>query len=241
MLATSIEETEELLDRERSSHLSYSRINRYLTCPEQYRLYYIDRLRPRVDSASLVFGTVIHVAIADLFRSGEDPVSHFHRDWENLKQVQLRFNKHESWEDFNTKGGKLLKQFLEVEAPKIRKTFGVERKFELRATALHRPFIGSIDLVAQVENRITVVDFKTATSDYEEHEAVLSDQLTAYSLAEPAAEQVAFCILVKTKEPRIEWHFAKRGVGDLAEYVDKVRLVSEDIAAGKFYKRPGKQ
>jgi hypothetical protein len=26
----------------------------------------------------------------------------------------------------------------------------------------------------------------------------------------------------------------------LAEYLEKVRLVSDDIAAGKFYKRPGK-
>ena len=26
----------------------------------------------------------------------------------------------------------------------------------------------------------------------------------------------------------------------MAQYVAKVRLVSEDIAAGKFYKRPGK-
>ena len=52
--------------------------------------------------------------------------------------------------------------------------------------------------------------------------------------------QVALCVLVKTKEPRIEWHFAKRCAGTLAEYLEKVRLVSEDIAASKFYKRPGK-
>jgi RecB family exonuclease len=236
-----IEETEKSPANQPVPHLSHSRINRYLTCPEQYRLYYVERLRPRIDSASLVFGTVIHVAIADLFRTGEDPVSHFERDWETMKQTQLRYSKRESWEDFNAKGGNLLKKFLEEEAPKIRKTFGVERKFELRVTALARPFIGSIDLVAQVEDRMTVVDFKTATSDYEDHEAILSDQLTAYTLAEPEAEQVALCVLVKTKEPRIEWHFARRAPGDLAEYLDKVRLVSEDISAGKFYKRPGRQ
>jgi len=51
---------------------------------------------------------------------------------------------------------------------------------------------------------------------------------------------VGLCVLVKTKEPRIEWHFAKRSADALAEYLAKVRLVSEDIAAGKFYKRPGK-
>jgi len=128
-----------------------------------------------------------------------------------------------------------------MEAPKIRKTLGVERKFELQVTSLDLPFVGTNDLVGQVKDRLTVIDFKTASSDYEDHEAALSDQLTAYALAEPEAEQVALCVLVKTKEPRIEWHFARRRAGDLAEYVDKVRVVSQDIAVGKFYKRPGRQ
>ena len=69
---------------------------------------------------------------------------------------------------------------------------------------------------------------------------MLSDQLTAYSLAEPEATKVAFCVFVKTKEPRIEWHFAERSAEDRIEYVEKVRFVAADIAAGKFYKRPGK-
>jgi len=37
---------EEALDQ--APNLSYSRINRYLTCPEQYRLYYLEKLRPKV-------------------------------------------------------------------------------------------------------------------------------------------------------------------------------------------------
>src|SRR5437899_7083709 len=234
-----IKETEELLDQAPAPHLSRSRINRYLTCPEQYRLYYVEKLRPRIESASLVFGVVIHAAIADLFRTGEDPVEHFVRNWHNLKEVELRYKKRESWDDFNAKGEKLLAKFLAEEAPKIRQARGIERKFELRVTALDAPFVGIIDLVGQVDDRLTVIDFKTAGSDYEDHEAALSDQLTAYALAEPEAEQVALCILVKTKEPRIEWHFAKRSADGLAEYLDKVRLVSDDIAAGKFYKRPG--
>ncbi len=47
-------------------------------------------------------------------------------------------------------------------------------------------------------------------------------------------------MFVKTKEPRIEWHFARRSGDALTEYLDKVRLVSDDIAAGRFYKRTGK-
>ncbi|PYV27928.1 MAG: hypothetical protein DMG27_02675 [Acidobacteria bacterium] len=236
-----IEEPEQRLDQEPAPHLSHSRINRYLTCPEQYRLYYVEKLRPKIESAGPVFGVVIHAAIADLFRTGEDPVEHFAHDWQNLKDVELRYKKRESWEDFNAKGEKLLTKFLVEEAPKIRQARGMERKFELRVTALDAPFLGIIDLVGQVDDRLTVIDFKTAGSDYEEQEAALSDQLTAYALAEPEAQQVALCVLVKTKEPRIEWHFAKRSADALAEYLEKVRLVSDDIAAGKFYKRPGRQ
>jgi hypothetical protein len=44
--------------------LSHSRVNRYLLCPEQYRLYYIEKLRPKRPAASLVFGQVMHGALA---------------------------------------------------------------------------------------------------------------------------------------------------------------------------------
>jgi CRISPR/Cas system-associated exonuclease Cas4 (RecB family) len=235
-----IREPEEALEQDQAPHLSYSRINRYLTCPEQYRLYYLERLRAKVESAALVFGVFIHVALADLFRAGVDPVETFRREWENLRAAELRYNKRESWEDLKDKGERLLEKFLREEAPKIRKVLGVEQKFELSVSSLHLPFIGSMDLVAEVDGSTTIVDFKTAASAYEDHEVELSDQLTAYWLAGPQAQNVALCVLVKTKEPRIEWHRAKRNPDALVKYLAKVRLISEDIAAGKFYKRPGR-
>src|SRR2546425_3684667 len=94
-MAAPIEEPEQQLDQEPAPHLSHSRINRYLTCPEQYRLYYVEKLRPRIESAGLVFGVVIHAALADLFRTGEDRVEHFRRDWQNLKDVELNYKKRE--------------------------------------------------------------------------------------------------------------------------------------------------
>jgi CRISPR/Cas system-associated exonuclease Cas4 (RecB family) len=241
MTATSLtKEPEEALEQERTPHLSYSRINRYLTCPEQYRLYYVGNLRPKIESASLVFGGLIHVALADFFREGVIPEDTFLREWENLKTLELRYNKRTSWEDLREKGKKLLERFLAEELPKIQKVYGIEKKFELAVTTMPLPFIGIVDLIAQVDGQATIIDFKTAASGYEEHEVALSDQLTAYWLADPTADRVAYCILTKTKEPVIQWHFAKRDAGRLAEYLAKVRIVSEDIAAGKFYKRPGK-
>jgi len=81
-----------------------------------------------------------------------------------------------------------------------------------------------------------VVVFPTASSA----SVILSDQLTAYQLAEPEAEQAALCVLVKTKEPKIEWRLATRSGDDLTEFLVKADIVAHDIASGRFYKRSGK-
>jgi RecB family exonuclease len=92
----------------------------------------------------------------------------------------------------------------------------------------------------ELDGVLTVIDYKTAAAGYQPHEVVLSDRLTAYQLAVPEADQTAFCVLLKTKEPRIDWHVAERNSQRLAEYLTKVQLVAAEITAGRFYKRPGK-
>ncbi len=154
--------------------------------------------------------------------------------------MELRYGKRESWQELKEKGEKLTQKFLLEEVPRIQKVPNVEKEFELSVTCLDLRFIGIVDLLAQVDGHTAIVDFKTAASDYEDHEVVLSDQLTAYWLADPQAQKVALCVLVKTKEPCIEWRSADRNAITLVEYLDKVRVIAQDIAAGKFYKRPGK-
>lgn len=67
----------------------------------------------------------------------------------------------------------------------------------------------------------------------------MSDQLTAYQLAVPEADKLGLCILIKTKEPRIEWHVSYRSGERLVEYLKKVKLVTREIKDQLFYKRPG--
>src|SRR5262245_4417062 len=85
-------------------HLSHSRINRYLHCPEQYRLYYIESLRPRFPAASLVFGHVLHQALAELFKTGSDPVRSFLDTWNDARQADLTYGNRESWEKLQIAG-----------------------------------------------------------------------------------------------------------------------------------------
>jgi RecB family exonuclease len=239
MIEKLMREKEEAIRPNGPPHLSHSRINRYLLCPEQYRLYYIQQLRPRLYSASLVFGQVVHQALAGLFRTGTDPAETFSALWNEARQYELRYGARESWERLSESGRALLAKFVREELPRIQTVSGSEKPFEIGISDLDSPFVGVIDLVTEFDRKKTVIDFKTSGSSYAEHEAKLSDQLTAYQLAEPEAEQMALCVLVKTKEPKIEWHVSERSADDLVDYLAKTGHVAREIAAGRFYKRPG--
>lgn len=240
MNAPAIEKREEGRIFRDTPFLSHSRINRYLHCPEQYRLYYVENFRPRSSSANLIFGQVVHQALAHFFQTQLDPVKYFLESWQGAKQLELTYSQRDSWEKLQVSGQGLLTKFLADEFPKLHDIRAVEQRFEIEVTSLDVPFVGVIDLMADLDKKRTVVDFKTSGTSYEEHEVVLSDQLTAYQLAAPEAEQAALCVLVKTKEPRIEWHVATRTSTQFQEFLAKARLIGGEIAAGRFYKRPGK-
>lgn len=66
------------------------------------------------------------------------------------------------------------------------------------------------------------------------------NQLTAYLVAEAEATLAALCVLVKRKEPAVEWYVTSRSAAQIAEYLTKAQLVAREITSGHFYKRPGK-
>jgi putative RecB family exonuclease len=235
-----VESPDGTVEAVKAPYFSYSRMNRYLQCPELYRLYYIENLRVRYEPASLMFGKIIHQAMDHLFTEQGDPVAAFEKDWITAKGLDLSYAKRENWDRLLEQGKCLLGKFVREELPRIGRVEASEKLFELKITSLDVPFIGVIDLVAEVDGKKTVLDFKTSGSSYEHHQAILSDQLTAYRLAVPEADQSALCVFVKTKEPRIEWLFARHGEKELHEFLAKSELVARDIADGKFFKRPGK-
>lgn len=225
--------------RRGTPYLSFSRLNRYLKCPRDYELYYVEGLRPRIPSANLVFGQMVHEALADLLRSGIDPVATFTECWNATRDVPLAYSARDSWDRLLAVGTSLLERFARDEFPKLSEVAAVETPFQLEVTNLDLPLVGVIDLVAQLDGTRTVIDFKTAGVAYGEHEVALSDQLTAYQLAEPAAEAAALCVFVKTKDPKIEWHRTARTAPQFTAFLTKARLVGQQIAAAQFYTRPG--
>lgn len=229
-----------LQDAGATPHLSHSRIQKYLTCPEQYWLYYVEKLRAKIENANLAFGSVIHFALAEYFRRKADAVATFKREWQALRDIELRYSRKQSWQGLNEKGVRLLETFCRYEAEKISKVISVETAFEFSLSNLSAPFIGTIDLIAEIEGKRTIVEFKTSVTDYEDHEVAMMDQLSAYTLAEPDAGQLAVCVLTKTATPQIEWHKTHRAPEQVLEYLEKVEIVVGQIDQQIFYKRPGK-
>lgn len=239
MIGELLEDKEERAVSRRRPHLSFSQIDRYFRCPEQYRLYYIEGLRLKIPKANLVFGQVLHHALAGLFGEQEDPVKYFLEVWDALKKADLAYGKKESWEKLKASGEGLLGKFLKEELPRISEIEAPEKPFELNITGIDLPLIGFIDLIAKIDGKKTIADFKSSIKKYGEHEAPLSDQLTAYKLAEPEAEQLAFWVFIKTEQPKIEWHPTNRSPKELTEFLWKAGYAAREIKVGNFYKRSG--
>lgn len=151
--------------------------------------------------------------------------------WNDARQFELRHRARESWDRLSETRRALLVKFVREELPRISGVTGSEKSFELGITDIETPFVGVIDLVAELDGKKSVVDFKTAGSTYADHEAQLSDQLTAYQLAELEVEQMALCVLVKTKEPKIDWFVSVRDSADLIDYLAKAGYVARDRRA----------
>ncbi len=65
-----------------ANKLSHSSCQRYMKCPESYRLHYVEKLRPNVQSASLTLGSALDEALNSmLLNDGKDPVQVFIDKW----------------------------------------------------------------------------------------------------------------------------------------------------------------
>lgn len=69
------------------NRLSHSSVTRYQTCPRSYAYHYQDRLRPKIQSAALLFGSAIDGALQVLLkdRQLEDANTEFSKLWTNAE------------------------------------------------------------------------------------------------------------------------------------------------------------
>ena len=221
--------------------LSHSKVTRHDFCPRAYQHYYVEGWRPIAKRPPLLFGEAVDRALTALFQRDADPVAVFAEACEALKAVPVAWGKRHTWEALRDIGQGVLARFVAEERPRFSEVRPECVQRPLSADVAGTTVIGYPDLYAHVDGLRTLVDFKTAQASYDPEEVRLNEQLTAYWWLLEAngvpVDRVAFCVLLKLKDPRIEWHFATRSPEDVAEYQEKLALVASDMVRGRFPKK----
>jgi len=168
----------------RNDHLSFSRIQRYETCPFSYRLHYIEK-RQAEPGDPLKFGKAIHAVLESLVHehvtdervgplSEERAVELFGAAWaaESMTGIELF-----------QEGIEILKRFVrEQGVVEHRDVLAVEKEFRLPVG----PFtvLGYIDRVDWVDDEtVEVIDYKSNRLLFTRDEVDSSLQMSLYAIA----------------------------------------------------------
>jgi hypothetical protein len=223
-------------------YLSPSKIADYETCGYAYARKHIDRWREEVDAHSLAFGGAIDEAcdahIRGLINGNVvDPVEVFDREWDLALQRSMAFNKTHDENSLRSMGRVLMERFPAAWAatgysvvvdPQGEPVMQRNLEIELPNRVVLRT---KLDLLVNTPHgTIANIDLKTAASRYPEYLTPLSEQLTAYAVP-------------KTKRgegPTVEAPILapRRPDAVIAEFLQKVQWIAEDIRRGRFPRRP---
>ena len=247
--------------------LSPTAVLKYETCPQQYYLETVLRVRPAHKAANLVFGGVVHDVIETWLRGAgqgqpPDPLQLFEQGWQAAQAAGgIDYAATQSPESLTETGQALVRQFVAAwpSFDRLPALDGqgepvLERKLEI-PLAPGLVYVGKPDLVAfGPEGSLECLDFKTPSTLTDPDWLVVADQLTGYQLlldahadrlGLPPVERLGLLELVKRKVtpkgkgPEVcpPVTVARRPPTDLDAYVQKVCWVAEDIDRGRFPKR----
>ncbi len=219
----------------------------------KYRFRYLDRLEPEFVSASLLVGSSIHAAIEHHHRrqleSGEPAVLDellevFWDEWRCRMEEspEVRFGKNEDVASIDELAKRMLSSFIDsdlAKAPGV--VIGIEES--LRSTVIDaRPeFLGIVDLVFESGDALTIRDYKTSRSKWNQGTAESSaDQLFLYAeiakaLVPGKKVEVEFVVLTKTKSPTIELFKVNPDPQRLERTKHVASRTLDAIEAGIFY------
>lgn len=175
--------------------ISYSKWDKFRTCPYKFKLHYIDGWRLRRPKAIYAFGDCCHEATTGFLKSGKDPVAIFTRLWNKQQDRELDYNNGDSFKNF-TEIGKVLMARAVDKLKEIQNVSHVEAYFKVPFEGGHE-LEGYVDFIGDLKGAPTIFDIKSGKS-FTDFEAKLSEQLTFYATA-LGIKNVALITLGKTK------------------------------------------
>ena len=170
--------------------LSFTQISLYQTCPLQYKLQYIDGLKPK-DKWYFSFGTTMHRCVEHFFKVSTPPpppleelLRFYEQNW--LSQAYESPEEEARYKDY---GREILTKFWEIHSTDFRMPIALERSFYIDIEGIK--LRGFIDRVDKLESGgLSVIDYKTNkdlfTTDYLDEDL----QLTIYQMAAESTWQL---------------------------------------------------
>lgn len=238
--------------------LSYSRIDT-LSCPHKYKLKYIDKNYPKVDSLALNLGSLCHKGL-ELKYQGEDVKS----IWDKIingctdgNNTLLGINKLKEeypfdFEEINDKSGltyenklntyknQLFNETLEDDWEVI----GTEKEFLIlfNNKALIKGFIDRVDRNKKT-GEIRVIDYKTNNKEFEKSKLATPLQMYIYSLAcykmykQFPSECIYDLIFLNTKQIGGTKGYLERGFKKLNKLLDEI-IYYQEIGVEQMIPKP---
>jgi hypothetical protein len=233
------------------ARVSFSQYSMWNSCPQQYKLSYIDGLSISNANIHLIFGTAMHETLQkfldvmynatkssamamDLDMLLKDRlVENFNKEREKLGENEFPCTK-EELEEFFGDGRKILQYFKSKLV-----LFFSKKGYELVAIELplnmqikdNVHFIGFVDIIIKeiATKKITIIDFKTSTagwSKYQKSDPIKNAQILLYK------KFYAEKYKIDEDKVNVEFHILKRKVKEDADY--PIPRISKHVpASGK--------
>ncbi len=253
------------MNNQEKRHVSYSQLSTYLMCPLKYKFAYVDCLEPEFTPSALTFGGTIHEAIGCFYRTIQktqtkpdldEILQIFKNEWFLRLDIdkKVKFDEDETDQSLYQLGLKMLETFYKnavVGQPIcIEQEFRLQKMDKQNGELLPIPLFGRIDLIERDMNgRIVVVDFKTASKKYAPSKADEDLQLTIYTCALSRSSLVngdktflaRFDVITKTKKPELVSYPTMRIESDHNRMMKLAKKIIDAIEAGIFYPNTGWQ
>lgn len=232
----------------------------YESCPKQYELAHVRRIRPERRPANLVFGQVVHLVVEEWIKgwmAGRpfDPAAMFDREWHAAREAEgIDYSATQSPRALAETGRALVSRFAGrwpgFERLPALDRYGeplIERELEVRVGP-DLTYAGKPDLIVfDPRGRLECLDFKTSRAPVDPGWLAAADQLTGYQilldahagrLGVPRVERLGLLELVKRTakgegpEVRAPVSVGRRSPAEVEAYLDKLRWMAEDIRRG---------
>ena len=222
--------------------VSYSQINMYKRCPQQYKYRYVDGLKMPPKSG-LIIGQAVHSGLTEGFnekiKSGGSDLKIVNLikekavyELENLlSTTEVLYDENEDKDVLKDDTVKMSETYYKEIGKKL-KPVEVKKPFEIQFSNVDWKLIGEIDIITD-----ELIDWKTGKQKLSEEYIVYDEQLKLYKIVVSKKATIHQIVRYKKKDPQIYIYSSDFDEKVIKNTLQNVATIVQLIRTGYFYKR----